>query len=131
MKPETEDSWVITAEDASVAIRSYEIVGYRIVGLAYEGAYVPEQQEDGSLVVDEMGATALRDCLTESIRYNKAFRQRLIDNNLKDRKILPTPTQLDNVNQTIEKIEADIKSYKRARKVVKSFLAQEADELAA
>ena len=46
MKPGAEVSQVeLSAKQAEVALRSYEIVGYRIVGLAYEGAFVPGTEE--------------------------------------------------------------------------------------
>jgi hypothetical protein len=127
MKPESEVSRMVSPEDAEIAIASYNIVGYRIVGLEYEGAYAPARQEDGSLIVDTVGAAALRDCLTESIRYNKAFKARLFEG-LRNQKVMPAQEHLDNTHNAIQNIDARLKDFTRVRKVLKNFLSHELEE---
>jgi hypothetical protein len=127
MKPESEVSQVVPPEDASIALDSYDIVGYRVVGLEYEGAYAPKTQEDGSLIVDTIGAAALSDCLTESIRYNKAFKARLFEG-LRNQKVMPAQEHLDNTHNAIQNIDARLKDFARVRKVLKNFLSQELEE---
>lgn len=131
MNPESETSWVVSQEDAAVAVQSYDAVGYRVVGLEYDGAYSPKCEPDGTLIVDVLAVSSLRDCLKESILYNQSFRRRLIATNLRDRKIMPSEEHIGNIYKGIEAAETRISNYKRVRKMLKKLVAQEVEELAA
>lgn len=149
MKPEAEVSQVeLSVEEAEVALRSFNAVDYRMYrseNTEYKGGFVPEQEIAGTLVVDEVGAVALRDCLSESILYNqellygkfepiynlesKVIEQRwrpgLIQKMKDHTGVFPVNnSRLDRANG----IWSAIMSYERVRKVLSGFLEQETEK---
>ncbi len=119
-------------------MEAYDIRGYRVVGLAYEGAYNPKPESDGRLVLNEAGVIALKSCVSEDIKcrlgflYGKwvnrpdgmEFNPGYIAANLKDQNIIPSPERLDRMRAVVARAKRKLRDDMRVNAVFIEFLEQ-------
>lgn len=129
----------LSAEDTAVALHAYDVHGYRIVGLKHDGAYSPEVEPDGRLVVDAIGATALKACVFENVKYNldflygkwvtadgtSKFKPGFIENRFTSKGIAKSAEELKPLYEFVDRTKDKIRNNLRVNLLLMEFLEQE------
>ena len=76
-----ESAIVLDAQDSVHAMFVHKCVGYRVIGLAIEGAYSPVLDDVGTLTLGPAEAEAINECIKEVLSIHSASKENLHKHN--------------------------------------------------